>query len=81
MPCDFCFEKTDQRWVHELIVIWYIKANDALVVQVLSELRGELASMSLFHDEDDLCPLNELGRDRIIRLIVEASGRAFNARI
>jgi len=49
---DFLFQKLDQRWFHELVVIRNVKAHDSFAFELSLELRRQLVLMSFLHDEN-----------------------------
>lgn len=63
-----------QFGVHELVIIWDIKTNKPFAEQELFVLLLNLVPMRLFHDEDDIRPLDLFTIKRINGVII-GSGR------
>ena len=53
-------KQPDQIGVHEIIVIWNIKADHALAFEMFLKLRGKLIAMRFFHYKNDIRPLDLL---------------------
>ena len=69
---DLVLQQADELRLHVLVLIRYVQADNACVCEMRLESLLKLASVSLLHHEDDLGPLDELRRDRILSVVVEA---------
>lgn len=58
--------------LHELEIVRNAKADDALPSKAPLKLGCKLLLMLFLHDEDHVGPFNELGRQRILRVVVRA---------
>ena len=74
---NLCLQEVDELWLHERVVVGDAKADDALAAQLCSEVVGELALVLLLHDEDDVSPLNQLGRERVVGTAIRAGRSSF----
>ena len=72
-------EYPDELRIHVFIVVRDIEAHNALVGQVTPELGRKLAAVSLFHDEYDLGPFNELWSQRVVGAEIGTRRRALDA--
>lgn len=59
-------QQTDELRIHELVFIRDIKANDSSLHQMGFELGRELGAVRALHDEDDVRPLQQLRRNRVV---------------
>ena len=81
MRYDLDTQQLDEGRVHELVVIRDAQAHNALASQILLETDGELGLVLRLHDEDQLCPFQQLGRKRHFRVMAQAGGSAGDARM
>ena len=65
--------------VHVFEFVRNIEADDALVFERRPELGRELGAVTLFHDKDDVCPIEKFRRDRRIGIVTDTGRRGFNA--
>ena len=68
------FKYFHQFRVHELVIIWDIKTNKPFAEQELFVLLLNFVPVRLFHDEDDIRPLDLFTIERIKSVII-GSGR------
>ncbi len=64
---DAGFDQLNQFTVHELIVVRNIQHVQRLEADSLPEISFQTLSMLIFHDEDDIRPLNVFHRDLMNR--------------
>lgn len=76
---DLASQQLDQRWLHELVVVWNAQAHDALASKVRVEPVRQLDLVFLLHDEDQLSPFNQLNGDGRFCILAQAGRCAFNA--
>ena len=74
---DLRLQEVDKLRLHELIVIGDAEADDALAAKLRAEVVGELALVLLLHNEDDLGPLDQFGRQRVVCAAVGAGRGRF----
>ena len=55
-------ELLDERAIHVLVVVRYIKADDSLVAHDIREHLAQTVVMPTFHYEDDVSPSNVVAR-------------------
>lgn len=77
----FGFEQPNEFRVHVFIFVGYVETDNSLVREVLPELGSDFVSVRLLHDEDDFCPLNQLGRQWIVCIVIRPRRGAFNSRV
>ncbi len=75
------FEQPNEFCVHVFVFVWYVEADDSLVREVLPELGSDFVSVCLLHDEDDLCPLNQLWRQWIVCIVIRPRRGTFDSRV
>jgi hypothetical protein len=78
---NFGFEQPNEFCVHVFVFVWYVEADDSLVREVLPELGSDFVSVRLLHDEDDLCPLNQLWRQWIVCIMIRPRRGTFDSRM
>src|SRR5687768_15662387 len=57
-------QQPDQRRIHVFEFVRNVEADDPLRFEIRLELLRQLVAVRALHDEDDLCPLEQLGRNR-----------------
>lgn len=77
IPSDLCFQQVNKLRLHKLVVIGDAEADDALVAQLCSEVVGEFPLVLLLHHEDDVGPLDQFGRERVVGPAVGAGRSSF----
>ena len=73
-------QQRDQLRLHEGVVVGDVEADDAGVLQVRPEAALEFGAVGALHDEDDIGPVQQLRRDRLVRVGGQAGGGRLHAR-
>lgn len=76
---DAGFEEGDEGRVHVFVVVGDAQGDDALGVELGFEFFAELVPVCIFHDEDELGPLDEVGCERVFGVVVQAGGESLDA--
>jgi len=71
-------QKGNQLRLHEGVVVWNVKADDARLAEVAFETPGQLGAMCFFHDKHDIGAGDMLGCQRIDGVMVESGGPRFD---
>ena len=66
------FQHPHQNRIHEFVVVWNVEADDPFALQAGTEFPVQLGAVGLLHDEDDVSPLDLLGRQRHARAVGNA---------
>ena len=66
------FQHPHQNRIHEFVVVWNVEADDPFALQAGTEFPVQLGAVGLLHDEDDVGPLDLLGRQRHARAVGDA---------
>jgi hypothetical protein len=72
-------EQADEVRVHEFVLVGDVQADHAGLAEVRFEFGRKLEAMGALHHKDDVRPLQQLGRDRVFRIVVEARGGRLDA--
>ena len=67
-------EYFDQSGIHVLILIGDSKADQPGATEMSTELRRNLAPVDWFHDEYEIGPVEQFGRQRRVGALVDAVG-------
>jgi hypothetical protein len=52
----FGAKRIDQVWMHELVLIWYVKTDDLFAVQGFGKLSPKSIHVRLLHTKDGVGP-------------------------
>ena len=78
VPCDLRLQQASKGFVHEVVFVGYIEADNARS-QVRLEPFLKPVPVRPFHDEDHICPRYQLRRGWVLRVVVETSRGYFDA--
>ena len=62
--CTATFDEFYQCWLHIIVIVRNIQHDNALPGEVFPKPPGQLVPVALLHDENQIGPLNLLGRQR-----------------
>ena len=72
-------QQRDQFRLHEVVVVGDVEADDALALQPAAEAALEPGAVGAFHDEDQVGPVEVVGRCRLLRIGRQAGGGGLDA--
>jgi hypothetical protein len=72
-------QQRDQFRLHEVVVVGDVEADDALVLQPAAQAAPEPGAVGALHDEDEVCPVEVVGRHRLLRIGRQAGGGGLDA--
>lgn len=76
---DLRLQDVNKLWLHELVVVRGAQADDTLAAKLRPEVVGELPLMLRLHYVDDVGPLDQFRRQRVVCAAVGAGGGRLNA--
>ena len=66
------FQKPDEFGLHKVVVVRYVETDHAPAPESRPEAPLQLTAVHLLHDEDHVGPPYQLGRERVVGVVVSA---------